>query len=274
MRLFGLDFAPLSVAAAAEAIAARPDDAPFAYVVTPNADHFVRLSRQPALRAAYAGAWLRLMDSRVVARAARLLGLGRFVVSPGSDLVAALVARGAGPLTIIGGAPSCIQALIAVHGIDCRGHHNPPMGFEDDPVAFADAVRFVVAHPARLILLAVGSPRQEHLAAAIAATGQARGTALCIGAGIDFLSGAAPRAPGWMQRAGLEWLHRLLSDPRRLAGRYLLYSPRVFVLLLRARFGRAALSAGAGEQLVAQPAKRAAALRPIGAGEVGTGGVR
>jgi exopolysaccharide biosynthesis WecB/TagA/CpsF family protein len=274
VRLLGLDFAPLDVAAAVEAIAARPDGAPFSYVVTPNADHLVRLSRRPALRVAYADAWLCLMDSRVVARAARLIGLGRFVVCPGSDLVAALVARGAGPVTIIGGAPSRIHALIAAHGIDCRGHHNPPMGFEDDPAAFADAVRFAVAHPARLILLAVGSPRQERLAAAIAATGEARGTALCIGAGLDFLSGAARRAPGWMQRAGLEWLHRLLSDPRRLAGRYLCDSPRVFVLLLRARFGRAALEAGAGEQLVAQSANHAAALRAIGAGEVSTGGER
>jgi N-acetylglucosaminyldiphosphoundecaprenol N-acetyl-beta-D-mannosaminyltransferase len=274
VRLLGLDFASLDVAAAAEAIAARSDDAPFSYVVTPNADHLVRLSRRPALHAAYAGAWLRLMDSRVVARAARLIGLGRFVVCPGSDLVAALVARGAGPVTIIGGASSRIHALIAAHGIDCRGHYNPPMGFEDDPAAFANAVRFAVAHPARLILLAVGSPRQERLAEAIAATGEAHGTALCIGAGLDFLSGAARRAPGWMQRAGLEWLHRLLSDPRRLAGRYLRDSPRVFVLLLRARFGRVALAARAGEQLVAQSANHAAALRAIGAVEVSTGGER
>ena len=50
-------------------LAARPADAPFGYVVTPNADHLVRLQRQPELRPLYADAMLRLLDSRVVARA-------------------------------------------------------------------------------------------------------------------------------------------------------------------------------------------------------------
>jgi N-acetylglucosaminyldiphosphoundecaprenol N-acetyl-beta-D-mannosaminyltransferase len=45
--------------------------------------------------------------------------------------------------------------------------------------------------------------------------------ALGVGAAFDFLSGGKPRAPRWMQRTGLEWAHRLASEPRRLAGRYL-----------------------------------------------------
>jgi N-acetylglucosaminyldiphosphoundecaprenol N-acetyl-beta-D-mannosaminyltransferase len=48
-----------------------------------------------------------------------------------------------------------------------------------------------------------------------------------------FLAGAERRAPGWMQRDGLEWAYRLATDPRRLAGRYLLDSPRIVPLLLR-----------------------------------------
>jgi N-acetylglucosaminyldiphosphoundecaprenol N-acetyl-beta-D-mannosaminyltransferase len=53
---------------------------------------------------------------------------------------------------------------------------------------------------------------------------------LCIGASVEFLSGAKRRAPRWMQRAGLEWLYRLLSEPRRLWRRYLVKGPRVFKL--------------------------------------------
>ncbi len=64
--------------------------------------------------------------------------------------------------------------------------------------------------------------------------GQARGLALCVGASINFLTGDERRAPGWMQRLGIEWLYRLLQDPRRLAARYLLRGPRVFGLLRRA----------------------------------------
>jgi exopolysaccharide biosynthesis WecB/TagA/CpsF family protein len=54
---------------------------------------------------------------------------------------------------------------------------------------------------------------------------------LCIGASVDFLTGKQQRAPVWIQKAGFEWLHRLLSDPRRLASRYLLECPRIFYLI-------------------------------------------
>jgi UDP-N-acetyl-D-mannosaminuronic acid transferase (WecB/TagA/CpsF family) len=128
-----------------------------------------------------------------------------------------------------------IPALIARCGIAPPAHYDPPMGFERNPAELRRAVSFVLAHPSRLVFLAVGSPRQERLAAAIAATGQAVGTGLCVGASLDFLAGAVRRAPLWTQRAGLEWLHRLASDPKRLARRYLLDNPPVFALLLRER---------------------------------------
>jgi exopolysaccharide biosynthesis WecB/TagA/CpsF family protein len=59
--------------------------------------------------------------------------------------------------------------------------------------------------------------------------------ALCIGASIEFLSGARRRAPRWMQRAGLEWAFRLLSEPRRLWRRYIVEGPRIFVIWYRWR---------------------------------------
>jgi N-acetylglucosaminyldiphosphoundecaprenol N-acetyl-beta-D-mannosaminyltransferase len=49
---------------------------------------------------------------------------------------------------------------------------------------------------------------------------------LCVGAAFDFVAGTKRRAPEWMQRSGLEWLHRLVSDPRRLWGRYLIGNPQ------------------------------------------------
>jgi exopolysaccharide biosynthesis WecB/TagA/CpsF family protein len=89
-----------------------------------------------------------------------------------------------------------------------------------------------------LVFLAVGSPRQEALAAAIRATGCATGTGLCIGASLEFIAGAQRRAPVWMQRAGLEWLHRLGCDPKRLVRRYLMDCPAIVPLLLRERLAR------------------------------------
>jgi N-acetylglucosaminyldiphosphoundecaprenol N-acetyl-beta-D-mannosaminyltransferase len=65
--------------------------------------------------------------------------------------------------------------------------------------------------------------------------GRTRGLAICAGASLDFLIGKQVRAPRWMQALHIEWLHRLLSDPKRLAYRYLVRGPRIFPLLLRKR---------------------------------------
>jgi len=139
-------------------------------------------------------------------------------------------------VTIIGLAQHWLPALVARCGLGPPpAHYDPPRGFEHDRAAMQEAVAFVVAHPARYVFLAVGSPRQEMLAAAIQATGQATGIGLCIGASLEFLAGAQPRAPMWMQGMRLEWLHRLSRDPRRLARRYLIDSPAIFPLLLRER---------------------------------------
>jgi N-acetylglucosaminyldiphosphoundecaprenol N-acetyl-beta-D-mannosaminyltransferase len=239
ISLLGLDFADLDATRAAAAIARRPDGAPFGYVVTPNADHLVRLERQPELLSIYRGALLRLMDSRMVSRAAHILGLSAPSVAPGSDVTARLLGyhlRSRERVTIVGLRPAFLPALVERCGIAPPAHHDPAMGFARDPAALQAAVEFVIAHPARFVFLAVGSPAQEILAAAIQATGRAVGTGLCAGASLDFLSGAAQRAPVLMQRAGLEWLHRMASDPARLARRYLHDDPPVFRMLMRERF--------------------------------------
>ncbi len=240
VRLLGLDFADLDTEEAAARIAARPASGAFGYVVTPNADHLVRLARQPALLPLYRGASLRLLDSRVVRRAARTLGLPAPRVAPGSDLTERLLLRHVPPgerITIVGLRRRHVPVLMARCDLAPPAHYDPPIGSDRDPLELRRAVEFVLANPARLIFLAVGSPRQERLAAAIRATGLATGTGLCIGASLDFLAGAERRAPAWLRRAGLEWLHRLGSNPGRLARRYLLDNPPIFALLLRERLG-------------------------------------
>src|SRR6478736_4862606 len=115
VRLLGLNFDALSPTEALRLIAARPAGAPFAYVVTPNADHLVRLARNPATyQPLYEGAWLRLLDSRVVVRLARLFGLPVPPVVTGSDLTAALVRKAAATneqVTILGLTEKESQAL-------------------------------------------------------------------------------------------------------------------------------------------------------------------
>ncbi len=240
-RLLGIDFADLDAVAAAEWVAVRDPDAPFGYVVTPNADHFVRLDREPALATIYRSATLRLLDSRVVAAAAAALGLRPPAVAPGSDVTEILLRHHLQPgerITIIGLDAEAVRRLVCRLHLAPPAHHNPPMGFEHDPPTFAAAVTFVVTHPARLTVLAVGSPRQERLAAAIAATGKAKGLALCVGGSLGFLAGTERRAPALMRRIGCEWLFRLGADPRRLWRRYVIESPKVFWLLTRERLAK------------------------------------
>jgi exopolysaccharide biosynthesis WecB/TagA/CpsF family protein len=245
VRLLGLDFADLPMAAILARLAARPADAPFGYVVTPNADHLVRLTREPRMRQLYAAASLRLLDSRVVARLARLFGLPAPAVLPGSDLTARVIREVIAPdepVTILGLTPAALARLVARTGLRNVAQHNPPMGFERDPAAFEAAVRFIEEHPARFTFLAVGSPRQCMVAHALAERGRARGTGLCIGASLLFLCGEERRAPLPVQRAGMEWAWRLAQDPNRLARRYLVDSPAVIGLLRREARERRALA--------------------------------
>jgi N-acetylglucosaminyldiphosphoundecaprenol N-acetyl-beta-D-mannosaminyltransferase len=240
--LLGLDFADIELDGVTRILAARGEDAPFAYVVTPNADHLVRLHRDPERYGPlYRDAAWRLLDSRVVARLARAFGLSPPPVVTGSDLTARLFGQVIGPddrIAVVGGSSATIASLRRRFGLGDLLHHDPPMGFETKPAAFAAAVDFVEAARARFAVLAVGSPRQEMLARSLMQRGHARGTALCVGASLLFLSGEERRAPAVVQRAGLEWAWRLAQDPQRMARRYVLDNPAIFSLLWRERSAR------------------------------------
>lgn len=233
--LLSIRFDDVTLDQAVTLLAERDPMAPFVYVVTPNADHWIRLQRQPALRPLYELAWLSLCDSRVIQLLAGWRGV-RLEIAPGSDLTQRLFDEVVGPETpvaIIGVSEEMVASLRARYGLRRVAHHNPPMGFIRDPAAVQACVDFVLAHPSRFILLCVGSPQQEKLAAAIIAAGGATGVGLCVGASVEFVVGAKRRAPPWMQRAHLEWLHRLASEPGRLWKRYLLEAPRLVWLMMK-----------------------------------------
>jgi exopolysaccharide biosynthesis WecB/TagA/CpsF family protein len=212
----------------------------FKYVVTPNVHHMVRLLDDPTtLQPLYEQAWRVFCDSRVLSRLARFSGV-RLPVITGSDLTAQIVARAGeqGLLIALVGPTAAAGATLESRypGLNVVVH-TPPMGFIRSEQEVQECVDFVVRAQAPLVLLAVGHPQQEILAGHIADHPQAQGVGLCIGASVDFLTGKQRRAPVWVQTAGLEWLHRLLSDPRRLASRYLIECPRIFYLMLKHKKG-------------------------------------
>ena len=224
VSLLGLRLLDMDAEQVARLLAARPASAPFAYLVTPNADHFVRLARWPKQQALYAEARWRCLDSRAMARAGALLGLALPRVAAGADILALLLDRHLQPgdrLTVIG---LCSEGVAALQhrltGVEIA-HHAPPMGLLHNEAGFAAAAAFAGSHPARFTLLALGSPLQEMLARAIACDERATGIGLCIGAGLDFWLGRKCRAPRLMRWLGAEWLFRLAQEPERLWRRYL-----------------------------------------------------
>jgi exopolysaccharide biosynthesis WecB/TagA/CpsF family protein len=234
----GLSFLDLDAAAAADLLARRPEGAAFAYLVTPNADHFVRLRRQPGLAPLYEQAAWRCLDSRALSHAARALGLRPPAVATGADILAAILEGHLRPgdrVTIIGSGPTGVAVLRRRLPAVVVAHHQPPPRLAHDPEGFSDAVAFATAHPARFIVIALGSPLQERLAAAIQGAG-GTGIGLCVGAGLDFWTGVTRRAPLWVRRLGLEWTVRLAREPRRLARRYLIDDWAVLRILLMARW--------------------------------------
>ena len=225
-------FDRISFDTAVERITERNPAKPFAFVVTPNVDHLVRLRRDGVLAPLYAQAWLTVCDSRVLELIAALSGES-VDVTPGSDLTARLFDTAITPdetITIIGGSQAVVDGLKARYGLTDIRWHEPPMGLRNKPEAIAECAEFIAKNPARFAFLCVGSPQQELVAEACLERGDCTGVGLCVGASLDFLSGQARRAPRWIQRARLEWLHRLAEEPRRMWKRYLVDGPKVAFL--------------------------------------------
>jgi N-acetylglucosaminyldiphosphoundecaprenol N-acetyl-beta-D-mannosaminyltransferase len=236
LTFLGCRFRTASMEEAVRGILNEPRGA-FKYVVTPNVHHIVKMHDDPAMmQPLYERAWSVFCDSRVLSWLARLSGRKLPVVT-GSDLTARLIPRAAEqrlPIAVIGSSPEdCLTLEKRFPGLDIAVH-TPPMGFIKSEDEIRKCVDFVVKTQAPLVFLAVGMPNQEILAIHIADHPKAQGIGLCIGASIDFLTGKQRRAPVWVQKTGLEWLHRLLSNPRRLASRYLIDCPRIFYLMYRA----------------------------------------
>ena len=246
VNFLDIHFSGLDLDGALDAISVRASlDLPFAYVATPNVDHVVGLANEPGRRALYDNAWLLLNDSRILGRLAKKVKTD-LPVATGSDLAERLfdsVIDKHEPVTIIGGGRESIEELKRVYDLRDVRWHEPPMGLKQKPGAVVRAAAFAAAQPSRFTFICVGAPQQEMIAYAMAQHGGARGVGLCVGAALDFLSGSAARAPKWMRAAGLEWLHRLLSEPGRLWRRYLVTGPRVFSLFAEWRASMAAASA-------------------------------
>lgn len=216
-------------------------------LATLNLDHLVKLRGDAAFRDAYAAHSHVVADGNPVVWAHRLAGRPVRLV-PGSDLVGPLVAaaaRAGTPVALVGSTETALARaaahLEAAHpGLRIARRIAPPMGFEPEGASARAVIDGLSDLPAGLCLLALGAPRQERFAAHAARHLPGWGFA-SVGAGVDFLAGHQRRAPVWMRRLALEWVWRLMRDPRRLARRYAACAailPDLARRALAARLGR------------------------------------
>ena len=121
-------------------------------------------------------------------------------------------------------------------GLQIVGTHSPPFRQLSDAEA-RDHVELINAARPDYVWVGLGAPKQDLWAAKHRMELDAAAV-LAVGAAFDFHSGRRRRAPRWMQRTGTEWIHRLASDPRRLAARYTVVNARFVWLLARSALSR------------------------------------
>lgn len=197
-------------------------------IATLNLDHVVKMRRNSGFRRAYLAHSHVVADGNPIVWLSRLAGHDQIALVPGSELiepVAALAARLRTPLALLGSTETVLEAaasqLTAKYpGLEVAVCLAPPYGFDPESAAADALLDRVAGSGARICLLALGAPKQEVLAARGLARHPQLGF-LSIGAGLDFIAGHQVRAPVWVRRIAMEWLWRMLSNPRRLARRYL-----------------------------------------------------
>lgn len=141
---------------------------------------------------------------------------------------------------LYGSTPDVLDALERrlqeeVPGVQIVGSASPAFGEQTPEQAMRDLERINASAP-DLVWIGLGMPKQElWMDRYFQATNAP--VLLGVGAAFDFQAGAKARAPLWMQRAGMEWLHRLIQEPRRLWRRYLIGNAEFGFLVLRSRLG-------------------------------------
>lgn len=209
------------------------------WVITPNLDHLRRAHRDADFAGFLTQAHLVVADGMPLIWAARLQGTPLPGRVSGSSLIWTLSAAAeeeGRSVFLLGGDPGTAELAgrvlkqrsprLRIAGTAC-----PPVGFEKDPSQIKDLREQLAVAGPDIVYVALGSPKQERVIAMLRDT---LPDAWWLGVGISFsfVCGKVTRAPVWMQQCGLEWVHRLIQEPRRLAKRYLIDDlPFAFVLL-------------------------------------------
>lgn len=211
-------------------------------IFTPNVDHLMKLQKDAAFRDAYQQADYKVCDSQILMYASKLLGKPLKAKISGSDLLPLFCDyhRDNPNITIflLGGAKGvAAQAQVNINAKFGRdmviAAHSPTFGFEKNTEECQAIIDMINASGATVLAVGVGAPKQELWIAKYRSQMPGVKIFMAIGAALDFEAGNKPRAPQFWSDLGIEWLYRLMSEPRRLWKRYLLDDLPFFKLLLK-----------------------------------------
>jgi N-acetylglucosaminyldiphosphoundecaprenol N-acetyl-beta-D-mannosaminyltransferase len=211
---------------------------PIQHVVL-NAGKVVLMNDDPRLRSVIAGCDLVNADGQSIVWAGRFLGIPVPERVAGIDLMEALLGLAAErgwPVYLLGARQDVLETFVARvrdrwPNVIIAGYRNGY--FEDD----AEVARDIARSGARLLFVAISSPRKEFF---LAEQREELGEVFAMGVGgsFDVWAGLTRRAPVWMQRCGLEWFYRLMQEPGRMGKRYLVGNARFIVLTIGERIRR------------------------------------
>lgn len=210
-------------------------------VFTPNVDHLVKLQNDREFFQAYLTADYRTCDSKILCYVSKLFGYSFKEKISGSDLFPAFYEYHKHnediKIFLLGareGVAACAQKRInqKIGREIVVASHSPSFGFEKSEEECQRIIDLVNESGATVLAVGVGAPKQEKFIYKYRNHFKNIKIFLAIGATIDFEAGNVNRAPKWTSEMGLEWLYRLLSEPRRLWKRYLVEGPTVFWFLM------------------------------------------
>ena len=211
-------------------------------VFTPNVDHLMKLQSDSEFYKTYQAATYQLCDSKILFFVSRLLGSPIKEKISGSDLFPAFYeyhkTNEDVKIFLLGAregvARKAQDKINAKIGRDIIvGAHSPSFGFEKNEEECSKIIELINQSGATVLAVGVGAPKQEKFISKYKEQLQNIKMFLAIGATIDFEAGNIKRAPKWVSEIGLEWLYRLLAEPKRLWKRYLVHGPSFFWLIAK-----------------------------------------
>jgi N-acetylglucosaminyldiphosphoundecaprenol N-acetyl-beta-D-mannosaminyltransferase len=229
VRVAGFDFALLAEAEVVGYVVRESMAGRGGWVATPNVDFCRQSRRDPAARALVRKATLVVPDGMPLVWASRLQGKPLPERVSGSSLIYTLSSAAADAnrsVYFLGGAPGVpkMAGIALTHRypeLRVAGTDAPPLGFHRSPAGMSALRAGIHAAQPDIVFVGLGFPKQEQVIVGLAAM-YPRTWFIGCGAAIPFAAGTLPRAPAWMQRSGLEWVFRLVKEPRRLFRRYLI----------------------------------------------------